>query len=279
MTSQETKANTLSRPQSAQEDKMEKFPKFYGSHPVKIFVFREDCEDFEIYWYLNDVLRVLNNNSNRKSVLRKLSSYVVDLIDSENNGDVFNHMYQFNASTETWSTVNMSELHSSTRTSMNSKLSAIPNHCLLECIQLIQSKMRITTSQKMINLKKFYTDEDLNKVQITESPIELSCLDVLEKTLPFEMICQHRIGVYRIDAYIPRFRIGIQIDENDHSGYDENNEKKINQCLNDNNITCIRFSPNNNLTPTENGFKLVKLFWQKFISIEYRCFRSFNMLT
>lgn len=250
------------------------YPYYFGSYPMKIFVFHETQE---VYWYLSDLLKSLNNSSNQKSILKRIAEYVVNLI-TDNGEDILDHMYQFDATREIWAPVTLSSLHSSTQKSLKSDVFVIAHQHLLPCIQLIHSKMRINELQKRQNLENFFLTEELKQVEITDSPIELSCLHVLQQTLPFEILCQHRVGKFRIDAYIPRYRIGIQIDENNHSGYDENNERKINQALNDSNIVCIRFAPNNNISHVENGLALIKLFWSKFISIEMTCFRMINRL-
>ena len=158
MSNNNTKTNTLlmfdqsyfeDDSKATTEQKHTLFPQYFGSYAMKIFVFPETNET---YWYLSDLLKSLNNNSNRKSVLKRISEYVVNLID-DNNHEILNQMYQFDPSTDKWAKISFSNLHSSTQKSLKSDAFVVPSVHLLDCIQLIHSKMRINETQKLNNLR------------------------------------------------------------------------------------------------------------------------------
>ena len=67
--------------------------------------------------------------------------------------------------------------------------------------------------------------------QIIKVPIEIEVLDLLIMCCPYEIIKQYRVGKYKVDAYIPRLHLAIQIDEHGHAHYDAEEEKQYDTSL------------------------------------------------
>jgi len=115
------------------------------------------------------------------------------------------------------------------------------------------------------------------EAQNIEVPIECSVLDVFSRACPFQVELQYRVGKYRIDAYLPRLKIGIQIDENGHSGYNAAEEKVYDTVLRDHHMVVIRFVPNKN-DPVESGLKLINVVWSRTLSPDYSEFKRTHNL-
>lgn len=128
------------------------------------------------------------------------------------------------------------------------------------------------THEKQYLMKKFKTTLSEHEIQNIRIPIELECLDVLRKICPFKIQYQYRLGKYRLDAFIPRLRIGIEIDENNHANYDDDDEKEYNTFLRDHNIVCIRFNPHQDFLHSP-GEELCKLVWSRTLSPDFHAFR------
>jgi len=137
-------------------------------------------------------------------------------------------------------------------------------------VEWAQQRTRKTQSEKERNLKKF--NIPVNSVEV-KVPIENELLDVLQQVMPYKMEFQYRIGKYKVDAFIPRLRIAIEIDENNHKNYNINEQKEYEEVLRDSNIILIRFNPHekyNEKVP----FALVKKVWERSIAPDFSAFKD-----
>jgi very-short-patch-repair endonuclease len=147
-----------------------------------------------------------------------------------------------------------------------SKLSKFVEWVLLRARKTREEKLRMFTH---FNLTVAETE------QLTvKGAIENEFLDVLNQCIPFKMEYQYRIGKYRLDAFIPRLRLAIQIDENGHTGYDSSDEKEYDEVVRDHQIVCIRFHPKK-----QNVYELVRQVWQRTLSPDFATFREKYCLT
>ena len=73
---------------------------------------------------------------------------------------------------------------------------------------------------------------------------EKEIVKCLVKALPYDSIKQFPIGQYKIDLYLPQFKIAIECDEFGHDAYDKHDEEKREQFITDQ-LSCkwIRFDP------------------------------------
>ena len=84
---------------------------------------------------------------------------------------------------------------------------------------------------------------------------------------------QYRVGKYRLDAFIPRLHLAIQIDEHGHRGYDPAEEKEYDEVIRDHNIVCIRFNPDQKYAvPAQ--YELIRLVWERTLSPDFSSFRE-----
>jgi very-short-patch-repair endonuclease len=137
-------------------------------------------------------------------------------------------------------------------------------------VEWAQQRTRKTQAEKERNLKKFNIPVDAVEVKV---PIENELLDILQQVLPYKMEFQYRIGKYKVDAFIPRLRIAIEIDENNHRNYNINEQKEYEEVLRDSNIILIRFNPHekyNEKVP----FALVKKVWERSIAPDFSAFKD-----
>ena len=102
----------------------------------------------------------------------------------------------------------------------------------------------------IIQLNKEYKTKIFTKEQLTLSSI----VNILKIYNPKD---QYVIGDYRLDLFIPKYNIVIECDENGHSGYNPNDEKKrvdfINSELGITSENWIRYNPD------ENNFDIEKV--------------------
>jgi hypothetical protein len=99
--------------------------------------------------------------------------------------------------------------------------------------------------------------------------IEHSCLGLLIHACPFTILTNYRLGKYKIDAYIPDLRLAIEIDEHNHKGYDENQEKTREREIRNSSMALLRFNPHQHKIPAET---LVAEVWKKTLSPEMKAF-------
>ena len=109
-------------------------------------------------------------------------------------------------------------------------------------------------------LKNSYNLRNRNIVDITPGvkvvnivlPIENQTLRFIENCYngSVEMVRQYHIGKYRVDMYLPKYKIIIECDEFDHKDRDKQREIEREQYLLSLGNTVIRFDPN------EKGFNI-----------------------
>jgi hypothetical protein len=131
--------------------------------------------------------------------------------------------------------------------------------------------------ERITIFKKFNIVLSKEDLQSQHVPIECSVMDIFSAACPFEVLKQHRIGKYRLDAYIPRLKLAIEIDENGHRSYDENEEKQYNTIVRDHGIVSIRYVPDEEY-PLKSGLELVKMVWSRSLSPDYSIFAHKNKL-
>lgn len=77
-----------------------------------------------------------------------------------------------------------------------------------------------------------------------------------------KMIREYKIGKYRVDAYMPKYKIAIECDENNHRNYDNDKEREREEYIK-NELDCsfVRYNP------TEPNFDIFELINQIFVLI------------
>ena len=134
-----------------------------------------------------------------------------------------------------------------------------------------QQRTRKPKAEKQRLFAKFNIDLDASAIPV---PIENEVLDVLQQCMPFVVEFQYRVGKYRLDAFIPRLRLAIQIDENGHKGYDRDEENEYEQVIRDHNIVVIHFNPDEKQHLETPGLALVKQVWARTLSPDFYSFRE-----
>jgi very-short-patch-repair endonuclease len=137
------------------------------------------------------------------------------------------------------------------------------------------SRRRIASKDDRSRLAaKFGIQADVTPVPVA---VEQSMIDFLKAILPCHVQTQYRLGSYRMDAYIDRFRLAIQIDEHGHSGYNQDDERKMDDKLRDDRICLIRFNPHGRYD-VEPKQMLARLVIERLLSPEFLSFRKENLL-
>jgi hypothetical protein len=132
---------------------------------------------------------------------------------------------------------------------------------------------RKTKQQKVDLLKKFQIVVTAETRKGIPVPIECSVLDTFIKACPFRVECQYRVGKYRLDAFICRLNLAIQIDENGHKNYNVEEERECDTAMRDHNIVCVRFVPDED-DPVGSGLRLVNIIWQRTLSPDFSTFTN-----
>ena len=118
-------------------------------------------------------------------------------------------------------------------------LSCIDKEALIKCIGGCRK-----VSENVIN--ELCKTLNINIQIIRVERVETAYLQDIIDTLPFsiESIREFKVGKYRIDLYIPQYKIAIECDENEHKGYNQLNEEKRDKFLM-HQLQCkfIRFNP------------------------------------
>lgn len=134
---------------------------------------------------------------------------------------------------------------------------------------------RKTREEKLRLFGLFNVQLDEKEAENVQGPIENELLAVLSQCLPFKIEFQYRVGKYRLDAFIPRLRLGIQIDEHGHRGYNEAEEKEYDEVIRDHNIVCLRFNPDQKGLPgVSSPYELVRQVWARTLSPDFGAFRE-----
>lgn len=139
-------------------------------------------------------------------------------------------------------------------------------------------RTRKTRDQKITLFKKFNVNLTEEEASALKVPIENDLLDALRQCLPFQMKFQYRVGKYRLDAFIPRLRLGIQIDEGGHRNYNQQEEKEYDEVVRDHNIVCLRFNPHVQHLHAPH-YELVRQVWERTLSPDFSSFRRENRLS
>jgi very-short-patch-repair endonuclease len=150
----------------------------------------------------------------------------------------------------------------------------VSSNRLSELAEVIVNRTRKSGSHKSQLCKKLGVDIPVENIKV---PIECSVLDIFIQTCPFKVETQYRLGKYKLDAFIPRLKIAIQIDENNHTGYSESEEKEYDTVIRDHQIVCIRFVPDPH-HELESALQLVNLVWQRTLSPDFVDFKKNHML-
>jgi hypothetical protein len=147
---------------------------------------------------------------------------------------------------------------------------------LKEFLLHIVNRMRKNKEDKILLLKKFnihLTEEETNNIKV---PIENHLISLLYKCCPFSIETSYKLGNHIIDAFIPRLRLAIMIDEHGHKNYDFNEEKDYDTLIRDNNMVLFRFNPNEQyLFDVES--ELIRKIWSLTLSPEMKAFIRQNV--
>jgi hypothetical protein len=170
--------------------------------------------------------------------------------------------FQWNSNSNSWDIYGVDKISSNNH---KTKFPYIPISKLDDFILPIINKGRKTKSQKQKLLNKFNLYHLHPQLKI---PIECSLLDDFSKSCPFAIELQYKLDKYRLDAFIPRLKIAIEIDENGHSNYNKNEEKVYESFLRDLHIVLIRFDPTK-----QTSFDLIKEVWKRTLSPDFKIFR------
>ncbi len=141
----------------------------------------------------------------------------------------------------------------------------LPMKKLSEFANAIIDRMRKSARIKQTLLRKFNLETEVS------APIECTLLDYFIMACPFPVSTQYHIGKYKLDAFVPRLNLGIQIDEDGHKSYDAQEEKEYDVALRDHNVVCIRFSPENDAY--SEALRLINVVWQRTLSPDFSAFR------
>lgn len=147
------------------------------------------------------------------------------------------------------------------------------------------ARWRKSRTDKSAVLKRFGLDSE-DDTDVT-APIEISVLDDLEAACPFAIRRQHELSLddpsgtktkLRLDAYLPRLRIAIEVDEHDHAQYDTADERERETVLRDHNIVLLRFNPHDpdvvRRTQGRPGLELIHRLWTLLESPAVGTFRD-----
>jgi len=140
-------------------------------------------------------------------------------------------------------------------------------------VRWAQCRTRKPRPEKNRLFQKFnihLSDADVKEIKV---PIENEVLDTLHQCIPFKMELQYRVGKYRLDAFIPRLRLGIQIDEGGHLNYDVEEEKVYDEVVRDHNIVCLRFNPHGKYLNSP-AMELVRQVWERTLAPDFLAFRE-----
>jgi very-short-patch-repair endonuclease len=221
--------------------------------PKDVFHMNAHLDQSGLWWYsLIDIYKILENTSGQAHI--NLFAKKNQCIESK----IINK--EWNQVENKWESRYLSE----------SSHPMIPEHKIEDIVLLIINKTRKSLSQKSDLCKKLNVYISDSQLKI---PIECSVLDILIKSCPFKVETQYRIGKYKLDAFIPRLRMAIQIDENGHKNYNIDEEKEYDAVIRDHGIVCIRFVPDES-QPLESGLRLISQIWNHTISPDYSDFKA-----
>lgn len=155
---------------------------------------------------------------------------------------------------------------------------AIPVPQLARFIGWALERSRKTREEKLRLFALFDLQLNEKESEAVKGPVENELLAVLSQCIPFKVEYQYRVGKYRLDAFVPRLRLAIQIDEHGHRGYDVADEKEYDEVMRDNNIVCLRFNPDQKYGGTPPQYELVRQIWERTLSPDFASFREKHKL-
>lgn len=131
---------------------------------------------------------------------------------------------------------------------------------------------RKTHGERCIVRNMFGFTDEVDEVSDRQHiPIAVRLLDFLQASCPYPIEREYRIDKYKLDGFIPRLRVAIEIDEHGHRAYDEQEEKTREQVIRDANMVLIRFNPHVKAAySTEAAFVLTV--WKRLIDPAFYCF-------
>lgn len=141
----------------------------------------------------------------------------------------------------------------------------VPVDQVSDFVKFALRRVRKTASEKSVLMKRFGLDAEEVK-----GPVECELLCKVKQALPFAMESNYRLGRYRLDAFIPRLRLAIEIDEDGHKNYDTQEENQRAEVLRDHNMVCIRFNPD----VEGDELALIKKIWTRSLSPDFQLFRQ-----
>lgn len=141
-------------------------------------------------------------------------------------------------------------------------------------VTTLLKRARTDTGNKQLILQRL----GITPAVALDGPIECNVLIQLEQACPWEMIRQYTLGTYRIDAYFPRMKLAIEIDEHGHSDRDPQEEKRRDTVLKDHDIVLLRFNPHDPSHHGQPGLALIKQVWSRTSSPDFVSFREKHQL-
>ncbi len=141
----------------------------------------------------------------------------------------------------------------------------------------IANRSRKRKNDKIKLLKKFNIELSKQEESNIKVPIETELIELLSNCSPFSIKTSYKVDNHYIDAFIPRLRLAIMIDEYGHRNYDENEEKEYNTLIRDHNMILFRFNPHEKYIHSA-AEELVKRIWSLSISPEVQAFKEKNKL-
>jgi very-short-patch-repair endonuclease len=186
-------------------------------------------------------------------------------------------------------TINSNNTTTPTATTPTSETKEVPPLCLhVEDLPAMvtwffSTSRKSADTQVRIMRRLFPPTTDVQT--LTRVSIEQTYLSALEEACPFPLVRQYTLDRFRLDAFIPRLRIAIEIDEHGHQGYDPANERAKETVLRDHNIVLLRCNPHvanphagAEETQMHSILKLVRQMWSRTLDPDFKLFWKENQL-
>lgn len=137
------------------------------------------------------------------------------------------------------------------------------------------NRTRKNKEEKLCLIKKFNITLSPEEIDGIKVPIENKLISLLYKVCPFAIETSYRIGNHIIDAFIPRLRMAIMIDEYGHKNYNFNEERDYNTLIRDHNMILFRFNPHESYV-FDAEYEFIRRIWELTLSPELKAFVSRN---
>ena len=239
-------------------------PLFYCEKAVKAYIEHADAEEKEGYLSCADICNCLNL-CKRVPMERKIESKEkygqeqLRFVNKKSN-------YEWNFGAKKWDPC----VYETAKTEY-----FIHMDDLKKFIDWMFQRARKTKGDYLDALLKFNLKPSEDYVY--DEPIEIELIDFLKRCIPYQLEQSYRVHNYKLDGYLPRLRLGIEIDERDHKSYDEDEERKRSQVIKDQHIVLVRFNPHDKKYRNDKMLAktdFVKLLVTKITSIDFQCFRE-----